>query len=154
MTENFSPSWISCLDESMSVWHNRYTAPGWMFVPRKPHPFGNEYHTICCGLSGILYSLELVEGKDRPAELGAEEYSNLGATVGLMLRVCKPLWFSGKVVIMDSGFCVLQGIVELKKKGVYATALIKKRRYWPKYVPGDSIIQHFQEKDVGQYNSI
>ena len=33
----FSPGWVSCLVESMSVWSNRWTCPGWMFVPRKPH---------------------------------------------------------------------------------------------------------------------
>ena len=25
-----------------------------MFVPRKPRPFGNEWHTICCCLSGVF----------------------------------------------------------------------------------------------------
>ena len=63
MNENFQPGWITCLDESMSTWTNKFTCPGFMFVPQKPWPFRNEYHTICCGLSGILFSLELVEGK-------------------------------------------------------------------------------------------
>ena len=27
-------------------------------------------------------------------------------------------------------------------------------RYWPKHVPGDKIIQHFAEKDVGDANTI
>ena len=40
MDEQFSPSWISCLDESLFIWTNEYTCPGYMFVPRKPHPFG------------------------------------------------------------------------------------------------------------------
>ena len=33
MTEQFTPSWVSCLDESMSTWTNKYSCPGWMFVP-------------------------------------------------------------------------------------------------------------------------
>ena len=33
MTEQFTPSWVGCLDESMSTWMNRYSCPGWMFVP-------------------------------------------------------------------------------------------------------------------------
>ena len=33
MTEQFTPSWVSCLDESMSAWTNKYSCPGWMFVP-------------------------------------------------------------------------------------------------------------------------
>jgi len=36
METNFSPSWISCLDESMSKWLLKYTCPGYMCVPRKP----------------------------------------------------------------------------------------------------------------------
>ena len=32
--------------------------------------------------------------------------------------------------------------------GVYADALIKKRKYWPKGVPGDAIDQYFADKDV------
>ena len=67
MTEQFTPSWVSCLDESMSTWTNKYSCPGWMFVPRKLWPFGNEYHTVCCSLSGILWQMELVEGKDSPS---------------------------------------------------------------------------------------
>ena len=60
----FVPSGIACLDESMSVWTNQWTCPGWMFVPCKSHTFGNKYHSMHCGLSGIMYSIELVEGKD------------------------------------------------------------------------------------------
>jgi hypothetical protein len=63
MENKFSPSWISVVDESMSKWLSEYTCPGWMVVPQKPHPFGNEYHTACCGKSGILWALELVEGR-------------------------------------------------------------------------------------------
>jgi hypothetical protein len=126
MTDTFSPSWVSCLDESMSKWTSRWTCPGFMYVPRKPWPMGNEYHSVCCALSGIMYSIELVEGKDRPRQLGPAQFDSLGKTVGLMWRMCKPIFHSGKVVILDSGFCVLQGIIELKKVGVYAVVLIKK----------------------------
>jgi hypothetical protein len=66
MEEVFIPSWMSCLDESMSSWTRRWTCPGFMYVPRKPHPMGNEYHSICCGVSGIMFAIELVEGKDAP----------------------------------------------------------------------------------------
>ena len=49
-----------------------------------------------------------------------------------MLRMCRPIFGSGKAIILDSGFCVAKGITELKAKGVYAAALIKKRHYCPK----------------------
>jgi Transposase IS4 len=66
MDENFSCSWICCVDELMSAWINRYACPGYMYVPRKPWPQGNEYHTACCGTTGILFRAELAEGKDHP----------------------------------------------------------------------------------------
>ena len=71
-----------------------------------------------------------------------------------MLHLTKPVWGTGKLGVLDSGFCVLQGLVELKKKGVYTHALIKKRRYWPKHVPGDDIIAPFAEKKVEETDTI
>ena len=47
-----------------------------------------------------------------------------------------------------------QAIVELKNRGVFAPALIKKRRYWLKHVPGEQIIQHFTDKAVGSADAI
>ena len=99
-------------------------------MPRKLWPFGNEYYTVCCSLSGILWQMELVEGKDSPSEI-IPKYNNQGKTVGLLLRVLEPICTRGKVVILDSGFCMLKGIVELKKCGVYASALIKNRSIGP-----------------------
>ena len=57
---------------------------------------------------------------------------------------------SGRVVIMDSGFCVLQALIDLLLVGVYSSAVIKKRRYWPKHIDGKGIDQYFQTKEVGQ----
>lgn len=152
MHDNFSPGWACCLDESMMEWTSKYTCPGFMFVPRKPHPFGNEWHSICCGISGIMFAVELVEGKDRPATL-KHEHEEKGKTVGLLLRLTKRLNGSGKVVILDSGFCVLKGIIELRKKGVFAAAVIKKRRYWPKYIDGGMVKEYFMSKEVGDVDS-
>ena len=159
MAEEYVAGWWNCLDESMSVFNNPY-CPGWMVVPRKPHPFGNEYHSICdgnidddlnnCG-NPIMWRIELQEGKDRPDGAGPKKYSELGKTPGLMCRMHEPLRRQGKASTMDSGFCVSKGIVELEAKlGVYGQALIKKRgRYWPKGVPGDAINEHFATKEIG-----
>jgi hypothetical protein len=142
MSTTFLPSWVSCLDESMSPWTSRWTCPGWMFVPRKPHPMGNEYHTIACAVSGILYQMEMVEGRDQPREVTVQ-HDEQGKTDGLLLRLTTPIWATGKVVILDSGFCVLNAITELHRFGVYASALIKKRRYWPKGISGDELKAYF-----------
>ena len=153
MNDNFIPGYMNCLDESMSMWTNKFTCPGLMFVPCKPWPFGNKYHTVCCCSSGIMWGIDLVEGKDCPQQLGIQQYDNFGSTVGLLLRMLSPIYHKGFIVILDSGFCVLKGIIELRKKGVFASALIKKRQYWPKYIKGDAIKAHFENKNVGDADS-
>ena len=48
-TAEYTPSWLNCIDESMSLWLNSF-CPGFMSFPRKPQRQGNEYHSICsCG---------------------------------------------------------------------------------------------------------
>ena len=111
------------------------------------NPFGNERHTICCTITSILLWSKIVEGKDRPTKLGKKKWEELGKTVGLMLRMCEPIFSSDKCVVLNSGFCVSKGITALLEFGVYADALIKKRKYWPESVPWYAIDQYFSEKD-------
>ena len=77
----------------------------------------------------------------------------MGSTVLLLFWMLVPIFHMGLVVNLDSGFCVLKGIIELHKKGIYASALIKKRRYWPKFICGDEICAHFDKKEVGAADS-
>jgi hypothetical protein len=41
----YSPAWLSCLNESMNSWLNKFS-PGLMVCPQNPWPFENEYHSI------------------------------------------------------------------------------------------------------------
>jgi hypothetical protein len=63
----YSPLWPSCINESMNIWLNKF-CPGFMSLPSKPHPFGNEYHSITNGDKGrfVMWCNCLVEGKDHP----------------------------------------------------------------------------------------
>jgi hypothetical protein len=54
------------------------------------------------------------------------------------------LWNSAKVVVLDSGFCVLKALIQ--QKGVYAAALVKKYHYWPKHIKGEEIKEYFKSK--------
>eukprot|EP00957_Ditylum_brightwellii_P164427 12518424-Ditylum_brightwellii.AAC.1 len=74
MCHDFIPGWVSCGDKSMLVWINKWTCPGWIFCPRKPHPYGNKYHSIYDRTSGIMYFVEMVYKKDRPQKLGKKNF--------------------------------------------------------------------------------
>ena len=52
-------SWINIPDEYMMEWFNKWD-PRFIYVGRKPHPFGNERHTICCALTTILWRAHIV----------------------------------------------------------------------------------------------
>ena len=151
----FLAGWVKCLDKSMSLWHQRWICPGWIFYPCKPHPFGNKYHTACCALTNILFSIELVEGKDSPPQV-AREYDGNGKTGGLLMWILRPYFYTGQYVVLDLGFCVLKAICDLQKVGVYSCTLIKKWKYWPKGVPGEAMQSFFDVDgvDVGDCHVI
>ena len=50
---------------------------------------------------------------------------------------------------MDSDFFFAKGIIDIRSKGVYAEAIIKRRCYCPKGVPGGLIDTHFEYKEFG-----
>ena len=97
---HYTPSWLNCVDKSMSSWSNKF-APGFMCVPRKPHPQGNEYHSIADadkdGTKPIMWQVKLVEGKDQPKAGGQYVYSlqfekkGFSPTVALLLEMTEPI---------------------------------------------------------------
>jgi hypothetical protein len=102
-----------------------------------------------------MFVVEIVEGKDRPLDLGTPEFEGvIGKTGGLLLRMLKSCFNSGRYVVLDSGFCLLKAIVALHEKGMYAGTLIKKRHFWPSLVPGDAIDARFMGKSPGECEAI
>ena len=85
MGTQFSSTSINCINESMSKWVNEYTCPGFMYVPCKQWPFGNEYHDAGCADSDIIWAIDLRERKDRPANLGNKEFDEHAKTCGILL---------------------------------------------------------------------
>jgi len=125
--EGYTPSWLNYLNESMNSYLDKH-CPGFMSVPRKPHPLGNEYHSIGDGDDGkpIMWRIKLQEGKDRPKDAAGKwafpsEFEGKNAntnrkytkTSTLMCIMTKPIHDTGKVVSMDSGFCVTVGILHI-----------------------------------------
>ena len=150
MRRMFTPGTFVCLDESMVVWTND-SGPAFMYVQRKPHPFGNEYHTIACRDTKVVFHMELVEGRQRPSSLPPLEFSaDFSKTTALVLRMTKSIWRTRRVVAMDSGFGVLPVLVELKKRDLYGTIVLKKHgRYWPRGCPGGSARALLKHAPIG-----
>ena len=130
MTGIFLCAWVIFLNKSMTIWHNKWMCPGWVFCPCKPHPFGNKYHTACCALLNIMFAIELVEGKDTPAQI-TKQFEQHGKTAGLLLHMLQLYFHAARYIVLNSGFCVLKGIIKLCKNGLFGCALINKWRYWP-----------------------
>ena len=118
--------------------------PGFMSVPRKPHPLGNEYHIIADGDEGnpVMYRNKIQEGKERPKDANGKwvfpskfegENPNMGRkytkTVRLMCEMKVPLHGTGEIMPMDSGFFVTVVILHLHEHSVYGQSLMKKRKY-------------------------
>ena len=70
--DEYISSWLNCLDDSMNSFLDKFF-PGFVCVPRKPHPFGNEYHSIANGVTEkglegnpIMWRVKLQEEKISP----------------------------------------------------------------------------------------
>jgi Transposase IS4 len=89
-------------------------------------------------------------GKRCPTGENFLEHNNKGKTVGLLLRMTKTMIGKGKAVIpLDSGFCVLKALIELRKIGIFASPVVKKRRYYPnKFIKGEDITEVFCDKPI------
>ena len=109
----------------------------------------------------MIYRIKIQEGKDRPKDANGKwaspskfegENPNTGRkytkTSSLMCEMTVPLHGMGEIVSMDSGFCVIVGILHLHEHGVYGQVLIKKRKYWRKGCPGAQIDSYMEGKPL------
>ena len=128
MGDEFLPSWISYLEKIMSKWVNKWTRPGFMVVPSKPWTCVNEYYTICCCQSVILFAVELVEGTYKNFQDTTKSHIELRKMVGIVLRLSKYFRNTDILVVMYSGLCVLKAIIEFNKVGIFNSSLINERR--------------------------
>jgi hypothetical protein len=159
-SESYHPSWLNCLDESMSSWLSKF-CPGFMCVPCKPRPFGNKYHSIADGDDDkpIMWRVKIVEGKNQPKKANGSwafpsEFVGYRKTATTMLEMTKPIHGKGKVVVGDSGSCVREGVIECHKLGVWFQAYVKKRGNWPRRVPGVAINMRFDDYELGRCKTL
>ena len=72
-----------------------------------------------------MWGLELVEGQDACPNVRPEFEGLVGKTIEFLVRITKPIWYKrkGDVLVVDSGFCVLEGLIKLCKQGVFAAKM-------------------------------
>jgi hypothetical protein len=108
-------------DESMCRWlAENYYGPTVTKMPLKPEGEGSLAKTVACGISSIIFGLELQES---PA---AMERKELMKTAACTLRLVKP-YFAKRCVIADSWFASVTCAVELLKREYFLLALLKGR---------------------------
>ena len=73
----------------------------------------------------------------------------MGSIPALVVRMTKPIWGSGRVILLDSGFGYLPSLTRLHEKGLFATCVIKKKQHWPKGTDGNALLQVMQGREVG-----
>ena len=96
-----------------------------------------------------MYVIEIAEVKDHPPKLGRRKYHEEGRTKIIFLRLIKDIFRTVKTITLHSSFCVMTSIIALNKRGVYVSSLIKKIRYWPKFINGEAIKFYMADKEVG-----
>lgn len=115
-------SWLIVMDESMVQWQGR-GMPGLMVILRKPTPIGLELHTLCDAMSGILLWFEVYEGKEA---MSKKEFNDqYPKSVALTLRMVKPFFGTGRVLIADSWFGSVACAIALFAHGIFAVMNVK-----------------------------
>ena len=71
-------------------------------IPRKPEGVGAEMKLLCCGTTGIMLKLDIMEGKDRQAV--KPFYVEYGEGTAITLQLTQHYFESLRVVHADSAF--------------------------------------------------
>ena len=117
------PGDFICIDESMVKAYQR-TLRAKKKIRRKPQPVGNEFHTICDGLSKIVLHMELYADSE---ENSHREYAaEMGVMTATTLRLSKHWKGTGRTVVADSWFGSVKACVNLKNvNGLYVIMIVK-----------------------------
>ena len=122
-----TPGYKMTVDESMFAWDGRGGTlggmPTVMKIKRKPKGVGCEVKTLADVASGIMVNLEINEGKEAMKEKRWQR--ELGAGTATTLRLSEPWHGSGRIVCGDSWFASVKTAIELRRKGLFFTGIVK-----------------------------
>jgi len=117
------------IDESTSGWHGKDEKradgpPALTHMKGKPEAVSLMIKNVCDVHSGVMFAIELQEGKD---EMAKRRFVDQGEkpTTACVLRLMEPLAGSGVILHGDSWFASLNTLQKLKGMGIYFVGLIK-----------------------------
>ena len=119
----YEPATHIVVDETMLFWTGQGEAH-LTYLPRKPTPLGIMFKTLVDGESCVLLNMEPCEGKevDRRKEFMDTMKRQSTATT---LRLAKPWFNTGRIVVGDSWFGSCQTVEELLENGLYSVMCVK-----------------------------
>lgn len=91
-------------------------------IQRKPEGVGAEMKAMACGESGVLMSLDIMEGKLLNQMKPFEFY---GAGTAVVLRLCQPYFGTDRVIIADSAFSSVKTTMAAQKYGLHFMGAVK-----------------------------
>lgn len=118
----WNPGDYLVIDESMIGWSG-VGQNELAYLPRKPCDLGVMLKSMVCSDSGIMLRAEISEGKDI---MRTKEYvKEWGQTTATVLRIVKPYFGEGYIIIGDGWFGSVRCAYILRKHGTFCIMNVK-----------------------------
>jgi hypothetical protein len=149
MVASFRPSWCIVVDESMARWTNKNTIPNYVFIPRKPTPHGQEWHTLADSATHIIIAIDPVE------QAPNRRFESYGKMAGTVLRLCESAGVFGtpRVLVGDSAFPTVTLVRALREKSIFSIFAIKKKGSWNKHTYPERLFNQVQNAELGDVHA-
>jgi hypothetical protein len=146
MIASFRASWCLVVDESMTMWTNKHTIPNYVFIPRKPTPNGQEWHTLADGITHVIIALDPVEQADN------KRFDSYGKMAGTVLRLCEAAgaFETRRVLVGDSAFPTVTLMKALYERKIYSIFAIKKKGSWNKHTNPQKLFDKIKDAQLGE----
>jgi hypothetical protein len=153
--QNFIPSHLICVDESISRWYGmgghwiNEGLPCYVAIDRKPEN-GCEIQNSACGVSGVMLQLKIVKHEESEDDHTHEENAGLIHGCKVLKELVKPWFHTSRVVCGDSYFASVFTAIEMRRLGLGFIGVVKtaSKKYPMAYLKG------YEVEDRGQWKGL
>ena len=128
MTKNFqahfNPGEYICVDEMMVPYSGRYCYIK-QYMKSKPIRYGIKIWAMCCSGTKYIHNLEVYLGK--AIDVDDKEQNGLIGQ-GVVLRLCKNLYYQNHTCIFDNFFTSPKLLESLLQRGIYSVGTVRQGR--------------------------